>query len=254
MIAHPVQTVKRVPTNGRHTSDTPSTIRGTVPAFDRKYSHAQADAIASAWNDRAIRPARRVAELARAGELTTPDGDTLPGFEVAEGTIRSLARHARRRRRGQITSPLSEASPRDAIEMIRRRLVNMIDGEMAFEERKRAGNRDPERMRQLARATLEAARIPGPTAPRPASPATKDADGRRSGGVSGGLAGPMMRELRSNGAAGGVTAQDVPTTTTQHGDSAAERTTPPFERTDTTTDSGPGSLVLERIHELQQQG
>jgi hypothetical protein len=225
-----------------------------VPAFDRKYSHAQADAIASAWNDRGIRPARRVAELARAGELTTPDGDTLPGFEIAEGTIRSLARHARRRRRGQITSPLSEASPRDAIEIMRRRMANMIDGEMAFEERKRVGSRDAERLRQLNRALLELARLPGPTAPRPSSPATRDADGKHlRGEAKGGLAGPMMRDLRSNGT-GGATAQDATNTTTYHEDREGAGTAPPFERQDTERDASPGSLVIERVAHLQQQG
>jgi hypothetical protein len=222
-----------------------------VPAFDRKYSHEQADAVASAWNDRGIRPATRVSELAAAGELTTPQGDRLPAFEIPEGTIRSLARHARRRRRGEIRSPLSEAAPRDAIEIIRRRMVNMIDGEMAVEERKRPGNRDAERIRQLARAALEAARLPGPTDPRPASPATKDAEGKRTGGAHGGLAGPMMRDLRSNGAAGGEPARNAPPHTHVDSDHGAERSTAPFERAETDQDASPGTLTSERVRQLQ---
>jgi hypothetical protein len=226
-------------------------IPRTVPAFDRKYSNAQADAIASAWNDRGMRPAKRVQELARAGELTDPTGEKIPGFEIAEGTIRSLARHARRRRRGEIRSPLSEAGPRDAIEIMRRRMANMIDGEMAVEERKRVGNRDAERMRQLCRAALEAARLPGPTDPRPLSPAAKDADGKRTeGGARGGLAGPMMRDLRSNGTGGG-TVQNAPPLPTHHGDREGTGSAPPFERADSTTDGSPGSLVSERIKDLQ---
>jgi hypothetical protein len=224
-----------------------------VPAFDRKYSNEQADAIASAWNDRGMRPAKRVQELARAGELTDPTGEKIPGFEIAEGTIRSLARHARRRRRGEIHSPLSEAGPRDAIEILRRRMANMIDGEMAVEERKRPGNRDVERLRQLNRALLELARLPGPTDPRPPSPATKDAEGKRQLGAYGGLAGPMMRDLRSNGAGGGEAAQDATPTTKHHRDSNGTGTEPPFERAETEHDGSPGALVSERISQLQQQ-
>jgi hypothetical protein len=222
-----------------------------VPAFDRKYSNDQADAVASAWNDRGIRPAKRVSELARAGELTTPQGDRLPGFEIPEGTIRSLARHARRRRRGEIQSPLSEAGPRDAIEILRRRMANMIDGEMAVEERKRPGTRDAERLRQLNRALLELARLPGPTDPRPVSPAAKDADGKRAeGGARGGLAGPMMRELRSNGAPG-EPARNVPPLTTHHGDTDGTGAAPPFERADRDRDTSPGALTSERVAQLQ---
>jgi hypothetical protein len=228
-------------------------IPRTVPAFDRKYSNAQADAIASAWNDRGMRPAKRVQELARAGELTDPTGEKIPGFEIAEGTIRSLARHARRRRRGEIHSPLSEAGPRDAIEILRRRMANMIDGEMAVEERKRPGNRDVERLRQLNRALLELARLPGPTDPRPASPATRGPDGKQLEGVAkGGLAGPMMRDLRSNGA-GGQAAQNVPPPTTHDREDGAERSTAPFERAETDHAGSPGALVSERVAQLQQQ-
>jgi hypothetical protein len=224
-----------------------------VPAFDRKYSNAQADAIASAWNDRGMRPAKRVQELARAGELTDPTGEKIPGFEIAEGTIRSLARHARRRRRGEIHSPLSEAGPRDAIEILRRRMANMIDGEMAVEERKRPGNRDVERLRQLNRALLELARLPGPTDPRPASPATRGPDGKQLEGVAkGGLAGPMMRDLRSNGAGSG-TAQNATQTTSPHRDAQGAGTAPPFERAADDKDTSPGALVSERVAQLQQQ-
>jgi hypothetical protein len=220
-----------------------------VPAFDRKYSNEQTDAVASAWNDRGIRPAKRVSELAAAGELTTPLGDKLPAFEIPEGTIRSLARHARRRRRGEIHSPLSEAGPRDAIEILRRRMANMIDGEMAFEERKKIGSRDVERLRQLNRALLELARLPGPTDPRLASPATRGPDGKRTeGAAKGGLAGPMMRDLRR-----GEAAQDVPTPTTHDRDMGAERSTAPFERAETERDASPGALVGERIAQLQPE-
>jgi hypothetical protein len=225
-----------------------------VPAFDRKYSHEQADAVASAWNDRGIRPATRVSELAAAGELTTPQGDRLPAFEIPEGTIRSLARHARRRRRGEITSPLSEAGPRDAIEILRRRMANMIDGEMAVEERKRPGTRDAERLRQLNRALLELARLPGPTDPRPSSPATRGPDGKQLEGVAkGGLAGPMMRDLRSNGA-GSEPAQDVPPLTHAHGNREGTGTAPPFERAERERDTSPGVLTSERVAALQGQG
>jgi hypothetical protein len=47
-------------------------------------------------------------------------------------------------------------------------------------------------------------------------------------------------------------AQDVPTPTTHDRDMGAERSTAPFERAETERDASPGSLVSERIAELQQ--
>jgi hypothetical protein len=129
--------------------------------------------------------------------------------------------------------------------------VNMIDGEMAVEERKRPGNRDPERIRQLARAALEAARLPGPTDPRPSSPATRDAEGKRTGGAHGGLAGPLMRDLRSNGAGGGETVQDIPQHTHAGGDTDGAGSAPPFEREDGQAEMSPGSLTSERVKQPQ---
>jgi hypothetical protein len=156
-------------------------IPRTVPAFDRKYSNAQADAIASAWNDRGMRPAKRVQELARAGELTDPTARRRsPGLRSQRARSARSRATRRRRRRGEIRSPLSEAGPRDAIEIMRRRMANMIDGEMAVEERKRPGTRDAERLRQLNRALLELARLPGPTDPRPPPLPAKDAEGKRT--------------------------------------------------------------------------
>jgi hypothetical protein len=170
--------------------------------FDRRYTDAQRDALVEAYVDRGVRPARRVAELAAAGELTH-NGEPVERFTVPVSTVRSLARDARRHRHS--TATLDSLAPRDAVERLRLRLIRAIDRELnRVERRQRAG--EPvkgEELRQLARAQRELAQIPGLRDPLPPAPGAKVNGVREGGETRGGLAGPMMRDLRSNGAAGG---------------------------------------------------
>jgi hypothetical protein len=77
--------------------------------FHEQYSHEQREALAVAYAERRIRPARRVVALAAAGELEHNGAPLLP-FEAKESTVRTLgsallrrraglARHSSRRRR-----------------------------------------------------------------------------------------------------------------------------------------------------------
>jgi len=169
---------------------------------DPKYTPEQRAAAAEAYVDRGVRPARRVAELAAAGEL-------IPGqrFEISPDYVLKLAAALRRRRAGEASSALARQPPRDAVEAIRRRLAAAIDHELTLIEtlQRRRGRDDRdvlERLRQIARLSREFAALPGPTDPRPVPPGQRHIDpatgeSRNNGGpIRGGLAGAMLRDIR----------------------------------------------------------
>lgn len=168
--------------------------------FEARYTQAQRDALATAYEDRRVRPAARVVALAEAGELEPG----LPAFRVPGGvnTVRDFARKLRQRRAGEHTSELSKLPPRDAIEQLRRRLVNVCDQVLQDIERTPAAKRDMERIRQAGRAIREAAAIPGPTDPTPPRPGhTKTPEGKRpEGETRGGPAGTLLKAHRAQGA------------------------------------------------------
>lgn len=185
-------------------------------AFEAKFSPEQRDAVAHAYEDRRIRPARRVAQLASLGELTTSDGTILPPFKISIDYIRDLAADLRRRRLGHKTSQLAALPPRDAIEHLRRRLVNAADAELQTLERQKPGTRDLERLRQIGRLIREAQAIPPPTEPRPPAPGAR-ANGQRDGGETrGGLAGQLLNDHRRSSRT--ETAHDTPLTQDHHGE------------------------------------
>ena len=65
-------------------------------------------------------------------------------------TLRDQLRPYSRRQAGELRPQLSSAPPRDAIEDLSQRLINVADAEMTALERQKAGTRDSERMRQLS--------------------------------------------------------------------------------------------------------
>lgn len=177
--------------------------------FAPKYTQRQRDALAFAYLDRGIRPARRVVELAAAGQLEL-DGEKLPAFTTNQNAVRDFAAKLRKTRDGKTASTLADAPPRDAIETLRRRLISMTDGCIAIEERRKPEDRDPERIRQLARATREIAALPGPSDPRPAAPGQRK-DGKREGGETrGGLPGPLLADHRRTAGKAQPDPQTVP--------------------------------------------
>lgn len=150
-----------------------------MPAFVEKYSDDQRAAMAIAYADRGIKPAGRVVELARAGELTL-DGVRLEAFETNANTVRTEGSKLRNRRLGLASSELAKQPPRDAIEALRRRLVTVGDLLLADYEKQVAKNPSKasiQRYSQIIRAMREAAAIPEPGADRPAKP------GARAGGA-----------------------------------------------------------------------
>lgn len=172
--------------------------------WDRKYSDDQREAVVSAYLDRQIRPASRVCELAAAGELTLR-GNRLDAFTIGVNMVRDYARHHRRRRQGKVQSQLADVPHRDAIEAMRRRLVNLVDAELEqleAREKRKPGTVQPDQIRQISRALLELARLPGPTEKRVKSPDIKDPEtGQVSSGQGTAIAGPLLRAHRTQGLA-----------------------------------------------------
>ena len=165
--------------------------------FHERYSDEQREALAVAYAERRIRPARRVVALAAAGELEYNGAPLLP-FEAKESTVRTLGSALLRRRAGLATSQLAAAPPSDAVEALRRRLVNAADAGVSELERRRRGKGgvDFERLRQAARAVREIAAIPGSGEPRPPAPGATVNGVRDGGATRGGLAGEILRAHR----------------------------------------------------------
>lgn len=231
-------------------------------AFQARYTNAQRAALAHAYEDRRIRPAARVVDMAKRGELEH-QGEPLEPFDTNANTVRNFARDLKRRRRGEKTSQLADVEPRDAVETLRRRLVNIADGELTAMEDQKAGTRDPERLRQIVRAVREIAALPGPKDPRPAAPGQRK-DGHRDGGeTKGGLAGTLLAEhRRSHGAAqpkaGDETAQNAAPHADQNGEGegTGDREAQRSEHETDEESSEPGSRVrrLAAVHGVELAG
>jgi hypothetical protein len=163
-----------------------------MPAFSKVYTDAQRDALGEAVVDRGLRPAQ-VVELARNGELKHA-GERLAPFPANVNSVRDYARKLKQRRAGRTSSGLDDQAPRDAVETLRRRLINAAEQEIAAEERKPRGKRSLERLRQCARLLREAAALPGPDDPRPPQPGQrKPGTGEHEGGrTSGGMAAAIL--------------------------------------------------------------
>lgn len=166
--------------------------------FERQHTHEQTEAAALAAVDQGL-TGPRVVELARDGLLTLA-GKPLEPYEITADYVRKLASHLRKQRAGKVVSDLASMPPRDAIEALRRRLVNVADAELAAVEKQKPGLRDLSRFRQVIQCVKEAAALPGPKDPRPPAPGQMvGPDVRPTGDRSrSGPAGALMAEhLRS---------------------------------------------------------
>lgn len=169
--------------------------------FVETYSEEQRLAIAEAYLDRGIRPAGRVAELARAGQLDFR-GEPLPAFQVSESTVRSFAAATRRRRAGKAVTAVAQMDHADAVESLRRRLMSATDEALRSIERRQKRSKASVQwaeIREAARALRELSALPGPKEGRSVAPGQRGPDGQRAGGTSrGGLAGSLLAAHRRN--------------------------------------------------------
>jgi hypothetical protein len=178
--------------------------------FDAKYTDDQREAAAAAYLDGLT--AKEVAAAAADGRLKL-NGAALEPFTIPWSTVGAYGSKLRARRAGKADTKVSELPHRDAIETLRRRLLNMAHEGIALEERKKPANRDTARIREWARCVLEASRLPGPSEPRTATPDTRTPDGRKGSTTRGGAAGALLAEHRQT-----APAQDVQRTDTTRGD------------------------------------
>lgn len=218
-------------------------------AFESVYTDEQREAVAFATVDRGIRPYRRVVELARLGDLTH-NGQKLDPFDITESYVSDLARKRRKARAGQQTSQLAAAPPRDAIEALRRRLVNAADAMLEHLEkqiRNDAGKADPERLRQIMRAVREAAALPGPTDPRPPAPGATKGGKRNGAETKGGMAGSILAAHRG---AGSTPAHDAPT----HGNGHTETGDAGHDTADETQDAARDAQHDDDSHTAHEDG
>lgn len=231
-------------------------------AFERKYTPREREAIELAWGDSAIRPAGRIVELARRGELRDRHGESCEPFAVPASAVRSIGARYLRRRRAR-AAELAPA-PADALEDLRRRLLVALEGELERVERsiesRRAGGRLPrvpiaESVRAIARAARELAALPAPGEPAPAG-------GRAQGGSLSqrGLAAAIVRANASGAApalepAARVNAApapvgelspltDAPAESLEDGASAAERIN---DRASSRDLEAPGSMARDQL-------
>jgi hypothetical protein len=221
--------------------------------FADKYTDEQRDAVAEAYEDRGIRPASKVVALAKAGELTY-NGRQLDPFEMPVLYVNELARNLRRKRQGKAKSGLADTDPRDAVEALRRRLVSAADNMLQdVERRQRRGKhdpKDPELLRQIARAAREIAAMPGKDDPRPVAPGQKiPGTGANNGDrTQGGLAGSILHAHR--GPRVHADSQDPRQSTTQDARMAENATQRSHAHTETAqdrADARPGEWVRAQV-------
>lgn len=167
-----------------------------MAAFDTKYTTEQREAMVYYYDERGY-SAPQIVRLAKAGELRWK-GKGLASFGPKESTIRAEVSKVRRRREGKEKRDLASLPPRDAIEALRRRLLNVADAEMEYEEKKKPGSRDLKRMTEISRLAFEASRVPGPKEPRPAQGQAPGIDGRKGPVTRTGLAGDLLKDHRAS--------------------------------------------------------
>lgn len=208
-------------------------------AFQRKWSDDQRDAMTSGRLDRGM-TLRRVVELAKAGELTAPDGTKLDPFTPPISTVASLARDEKKRRLGKQTTQLAQLEPRDAIEALRKRLLSAADGVLQVEEKKPPEKRDLDRMREVGRCVREFAAIKAPTDEPSRKPGQRENGKQPEAPTRTGLAGTILNAHR-NGE--GATASGTHTETEAHAETgdAAQRSAHDAQAAEAQGDDAPGS-------------
>lgn len=207
--------------------------------YTERYTEEQRDAIASAVLDRRM-TYKRAVELAAAGELTNQDGAKIDPFEFKIGYVGTVVDRAKRRRLGTRTA-VAQLEPRDAVEKLRRALLDVCAEEIAAIRKAKIGKRDPERIRQFGRAVRELQAIPGPNDPRRPAPGAKTNGEQHGGQTRGGLAGELLKANRS-----GSTAPDTKATETKaENTGAAERSAVDEARLNGHDGERPGSLTRD---------
>lgn len=138
-----------------------------MAAFQEKYTDQQRDAIRRAGLDLGI-SSRDIAHIAGTGQLELR-GIALAPFEIPVGTVYGLIREERKRREGKDHSALVQMPHIDAVELLRRRMVALLDSEtLRMEKDQKTHPKTPidaEHARRMARALREVMAMPPPGRP-----------------------------------------------------------------------------------------
>lgn len=207
--------------------------------FQRKWTPEQHEAMASARLDRRM-TYKRITELARAGELSAPDGGKLEPFAPPLSTVASIARDAKKRRMGEQVSELAQLPHRDAIDALRRRFLSACDAMLKDWEKMPAAKRDPERLRQIVRCAREAQALPDRAEPAKPAPGQKTNGDVQGATTQGGLGGSLLAAHRQQGST-------APDATSKHEETQertdAERSSSAAEEQEGQEDGSPGSFA-----------
>lgn len=216
--------VQKQPAEHAHTVKRPHN-RAASPQmsgpFDEKLTDEQREAAALRYLDTED-TGREVARKAGAGELTLR-GEPVDAFDIAPSYAAQLGLKLKRQRTGKATSKVADMPHRDALEVLRRRLMSVGESAVAALEKqaaKDAEKLDLERLRQAGRVLIELGKIPGPAETRPAQQG-RDVNGNRDTPTRGGIAGALLREHRASA----EPAQDEAHSRTDSGDSTATHNT-----------------------------
>jgi hypothetical protein len=183
--------------------------------FDEKLTDDQREAAGLRYIDTED-TGKEVARKAQAGELTLR-GEPVGAFEIAPSYAAQLGARIKKQRLGHTASKAADLPHRDAIEVLRRRLIAVAESVVADLEKKAArdpANLDLERHRQAVRCVFEASKLPTATSPAPPSEHTRDTNGQKGPRTMGGMAGALLKEHRAQTAP----AQDNTHSSTDSGD------------------------------------
>jgi hypothetical protein len=221
-----------------------------------KYSREQKEAAALAYVDRGIRPARRVVELAAAGELEH-NGEKLPAYDITADMVRHSGAQLRKQRLGQARSPVADLPRRDGVEIFRRRLASYIDHElMRLERAQRKSRSDPKTAITIAQLVKTYAAIPDRDDPRPPAPGQKilGAGNVTNGGKIAGEGARMLDAMRGPRTSVYTPDSEDPSlsASTEQGmaENAAQRSDAAAEPTEAQTDDAPGAWMSEQVSHL----
>lgn len=154
-----------------------------MAAFQEKYTDEQREAVRHAGLDLGIATAD-IQGMAKAGTLKHR-GVALEPFEIPTSTVYGLIRDERKRREGKDHSALVQMPHVDAVELLRRRMVALLDSEtLRMEREQKAKPRTPidaEHARRMARALREVMAMPPPGRPGATPGAWVPGEGRPAG-------------------------------------------------------------------------
>ena len=206
-----------------------------MSTFERKYSDDQKEAAVHAYLDLGIKPQHEVRRLAREGHLKTRDGRTVPPCDIPKATLPQWITDERKRRYGKKKGAAMER-PDDVLENLRRRMISTAEAELSYAEKTKAGTRDLERMRQIARLLREVYALPGPKEGRPVAPGQRQPATHNDGHTGGGIAGQLLAAHRTRPAPEPPIAREAQAEDTDNG--AHERSD---DRSNTPDAAVPGS-------------